>query len=83
MDKDIKHLIHDGITHVSIWVLAIVVLLFFKTPGCCKCKCNEQRNSHSKIHLIGTNVVLYADNVITNKYSGTMYISVSNKKENL
>ena len=82
MDKDLKHLISDGITHVSIWVLAIVTLAFFKTPGCCNCKCNGQQNKHSEIHIVGTNVVMHPGCAITNSYNYEMYACVTNRMEN-
>lgn len=78
MDKDVKDLIANGITHVSIWVLAIVVLVFFKTPGCCKCKCNEQQSKHSEMHMVETNVVMYSGRTIANLYNCEMYICVTN-----
>lgn len=72
----------DFLTHVSIWVLAIVALVFFKTPGCCKCKCNEQQSKHSEIHMVETNVVMYSGRAITNLYSYEMYVCVTNRVGN-
>ena len=83
MDKDIKHLIAGGIPHLSIWVLAIVTLLFFKIPCCCQCKCDckggQLRVRRVDAHAVGTNVVICAGKILTNTWCESVCVSITNR----
>ena len=84
MDKDVKQLIAGSIPHLSIWVLAIVMLLFFKTPGrSCKCECNEKQLPVCRLGICaeGTNFLTENKYSATNLWSAVMYITVTNRTE--
>ena len=70
----------DFLTHLSIWVLAVVTLYFLSTHSCSD---NKMRVRHSDVYLVGTNVFMRVGDVSTNSYSEVMHICITNQTEDL
>ena len=83
MDKHTAQLWGTIMPCVTICVLAIITLLFFKIPCCCQCKCDcksgNLRVKQVDAHVIGTNTVMCAGRTLTNTWRESVCISVTNK----